>query len=135
MSGTVLADTGPLYAAVDPSDEHHERAQGEIRRLNSEGLGVAVCYPTLCECYSLVLYKLGAGTAQGWLGEIESNSFLMNPTPDDFREAARLIRGYQDQSLSLFDAVTAAVSRRLGLPVWAYDHHFDIVRVEVWREA
>ena len=37
MSGTVLADTGPLYAA-DPSDDHHERAQGDIRRLNSEGL-------------------------------------------------------------------------------------------------
>lgn len=51
MIGTVLADTGPLYAAVDPSDEHHERAQEDIRRLNSEGFGVAVAYPTLCECY------------------------------------------------------------------------------------
>jgi hypothetical protein len=49
--GTVLADTGPLYAAVDPSDEHHERAQEDIRRLNSEGFGVAVAYPRLCECY------------------------------------------------------------------------------------
>jgi predicted nucleic acid-binding protein len=49
--GTVLADTGPLYAAVDPSDEHHERAQEDIRRSNSEGFGVAVAYPTLCECY------------------------------------------------------------------------------------
>ncbi len=79
MSGTVLADTGPLYAAVDPSDGHHERAQGDIRRLNSEGLGVAVAYPTLCECYSLVLYKLGAVTAQGWMGEIEGGSFLIEP--------------------------------------------------------
>jgi hypothetical protein len=61
VSGTVLADTGPLYAAVDPSDEHHERAQEDIRRLNSEGFGVAVAYPTLCECYSHDLYKLGAG--------------------------------------------------------------------------
>jgi predicted nucleic acid-binding protein len=55
VSGKVLADTGPLYAAVDPSDDHHERAQGDIRRLNSEGIGVTVAYPTLCECYSLVL--------------------------------------------------------------------------------
>jgi hypothetical protein len=38
VSGTVLADTGPLYAAADPSDDHHERAQGDIRRLNSEGV-------------------------------------------------------------------------------------------------
>jgi predicted nucleic acid-binding protein len=135
VSRTVLADTGPLYAAVDPSDEHHERAQEDIGRLNAEGLGVAVAYPTLCECYSLVLYKLGAGAAHGWLGEIEGGSFLMNPTPDDFREAAGLIRRYQDQALSMFDAVAAVVSRRLGLPVWTYDHHFDVVRVEVWRDA
>ena len=101
--------------------------------MNSEGIGVAVAYPTLCECYSLVLYKLGAVTAQGWLGEIEGGSFLMNPTPEDFREAASLIRGYQDHSLSMFDAVIAVVGRRLSMPVWTYDHHFDVVRVEVWR--
>jgi predicted nucleic acid-binding protein len=60
VSGTVLADTGPLSAAADTSDDHHERAQGDIRRLNSEGVGVTVAYPTLCECYSLVLYKVAA---------------------------------------------------------------------------
>lgn len=135
MSRTILADTGPLYAAVDPSDDHHERAQGDIDRLNSEGLGVAVPYPVLCECYSLVLYKLGGLTAQGWLEEVEVGSSLVNPTPDDFGEAAGLIRGYRDQALSMFDAVTATMSRRLGLPVWTYDHHFDVLRVEVWRGA
>ena len=66
-------------------------------------------------------------------GEIEGGSFLMNPTPEDFREAAGLIREYRDQALSMFDAVTAVVSRRLSMPVWTYDHHFDVVRVEVWR--
>jgi hypothetical protein len=60
--------------------------------LNSEGVGVTVDYPTFCECYSLVLYELGAGAAQVWLGEIEGGSFLMNPTPEDFRAAAGLIR-------------------------------------------
>jgi predicted nucleic acid-binding protein len=135
VSGTVLADTRPLYAAADPSDDHHERAQGDISRLNSEGVGVTVAYPTLCECYSLVLYKLGAGAAQGWLVEIEGGSFLMNPTPEDFREAAGLTREYRDQALSMFDAVTTAVSRRLSMPVWTYDHRFDVDRVEVWRSG
>jgi predicted nucleic acid-binding protein len=59
----------------------------------------------------------------------------MNPTPDDFREAASLVRRYRDQSLSMFDAVAAVVGSRLSLPIWTYDHHFDVVRVEVWRDA
>jgi hypothetical protein len=34
----------------------------------------------------------------------------------------------------MFDAVTAGTSRRLGLPGWTYDHHFDVVGVEMWRD-
>ena len=135
MRRTVLADTGPLYAALDPSDDNHERAQKDIERLNSEGFGIAAAYPTLCECYSLVLYRLGIQTAHDWLSEVQDRALLINPTPDDFGEAADLIRGYRDQTLSMFDAVAAALSRRLEVPVWSYDHHFDVVRVEVWRNA
>jgi predicted nucleic acid-binding protein len=131
----VLADTGPLYAALDPSDDHHDQAQGDIERLNSEGFGVAVAYPILCECYSLVLYRLGVETAHDWLGELKDNASLINPTPEDFREATELVLGYRDQALSIFDAVTAALSRRLEFPVWSYDHHFDVMRVAVWRNA
>jgi hypothetical protein len=35
----------------------------------------------------------------------------------------------------MFAAVTAVVGRRLSMPVWTYDHHFDVVRVEVWRNG
>ena len=31
-----MADMGPLYATFDPSDAEHERAQGDIERLNVE---------------------------------------------------------------------------------------------------
>jgi predicted nucleic acid-binding protein len=131
----VLADTGPLYAALDPSDDNHDRAQRDIEHLDSEGLGVAVAYTTLCECYSLVLYKLGIEAARGWLAEVQERASLVNPILEDFGEAAALLRGYGDQALSLFDAVAVALSWRLGLSVWTYDHHFDIVRAEVWRNA
>lgn len=131
----VLADTGPLYAALDPSDDNHDRAQRDIEQLDSEGLGVAVAYTTLCECYSLVLYKLGIGAARGWFAEVQERASLVNPTLEDFGEAAALLGGYGDQALSLFDAVAVAFSWRLGLSVWTYDHHFDVVRAEVWRNA
>lgn len=63
MKATVLADTGPLYAAVDPDDQHHARAQQELRRLEREGLTVAVACPILAEC--LYPYSASDGTQRG----------------------------------------------------------------------
>ena len=133
MRRAVLADTGPLYAAVDPSDDSHERAPKDIERLNREGLGVTLTYPTLCEGYSLVLYKLGLEAAHRWLKETRENASQLNPTPEDYRAAEQVALRYRDQDLSLFDAIAAVVSERLSLPVWTYDHHFDVIRAEVWR--
>jgi predicted nucleic acid-binding protein len=131
----VLADTSPLYSALDPSDDDHDREREDMERLNAEGIGIMVAYTTLCECYSVILYKLGIGAAHGWLREVRDHASLINLTPADFEEAADLVATYQDQALSMFDGVTASLSRRLGLPVWTYDHHFDVVRVEVWRHG
>jgi predicted nucleic acid-binding protein len=131
----VLADTSPLYSALDPSDDDHDRAREDIERLNAEGIGIMLSYTTLCGCYSVILYKLGIGAAHGWLREVRDHASLINLTPADFEEAADLVATYQDQALSMFDGVTASLSRRLGLPVWTYDHHFDVVRVEVWRHG
>ncbi len=130
----VLADTGPLYAARDRSDDNHDRAQRDIEDLNAEGLSVAVGYSTLCEGYSLVLYKLGISAAHAWITEVSGYaSLVVNPTPDDYRGAVERILGYRDQKLTIFDAVTAILSERLELPVWSYDHHFDILGAQVWR--
>lgn len=135
MSGAVLADTGPLYAALDPTDGNHDRAQRDIGRLNEEGLGVMVVYPTLCEGYSLVLYKLGLARAHAWLEEIRGHAALLNPSPEGYRGAADRMLAYRDQKLSMFDALAAVVSEQRSLAVWTYDHHFDIMGVEVWSGA
>ena len=94
---------------------------------------MAVPVPILCESYSLVLYRLGTKRAQAWLEEIRGRASMVNPSNQDYEAAADLISEYPDQRLSLFDAVTAILSERLGAPVWTYDHHFDVMRVEVWR--
>lgn len=129
----MLADTGPLYATLDPRDDRFEQAREDVSRLNSERLSVAVPVPILCESYSLVLYRLGTKRAQAWLEEIRGRASMVNPSNQDYEAAADLISEYPDQRLSLFDAVTAILSERLGAPVWTYDHHFDVMRVEVWR--
>lgn len=79
------------------------------------------------------MYRLGHDCAASWLNNILSGAALVNPTPDDYHEAYNKIQGYSDQRITLFDAIVAVLAGRLGVQVWTYDHHFDVMRVEVWR--
>ena len=128
----VLADTGPLYAAADPDDAHHRRARQEVRRLAREHYEVVVAYPTLLEAYTLVLFRLGKSAASRWLNDMAGAS-LMNPNPEDYRQARTRLQTLTDQTITLFDSTVATLATRLGLPVWTYDHHFDLMTVAVWR--
>jgi len=133
MNRAVLADTGPLYAAVDPDDAYHRRACEDLRRLAQEKRSVVIAYPTLLESHSLVLHRLGTRTATVWLKEILSASALLNPSPQDYLQAAARIASLPDQSVTLFDGIIAVLAKRTGAQVWTYDHHFDVMRVRVWR--
>jgi len=93
MTRAVLADTGPLYAALDSNDQHHRRAQEDRQRLTHEKREVIIAYPILVESYRLVLYRLGKQTASAWLNETMEgascsklattvgDSRLSNPSP------------------------------------------------------
>lgn len=129
----MLADTGPLYAARDPDDTHHDRSQRDLRRLQAQNLKVVVPYPTLLESYSLVMRKLGNREAHEFLAQVVSTAILENATTEDYQEACVTLLPYRDQDISLFDAVIAEMSDRLEAPVWTYDHHFDRMTANVWR--
>lgn len=132
MNRAVLADTNPLYAAVDEGDERHERAAKDLRRLDAEKWLIIVPYPTLLEAHALVLLRLGKAAARQWL-TLMSDAALVNPEMDDYRQAIAKIEGFPDQKITLFDGTLAVMAGRMGLPVWTYDHHFDVMRVPVWR--
>jgi uncharacterized protein len=133
LRGIVLVDTGPLYAARDSSDTYHSRAHDELARLRAQNLKVVVPYPILLERYSLVMRKLGNREAHALLAEVTSTSILTNAMEDDYQDATVTILPYRNQDLTLFDTVLAAMSDRLEAPVWTFDHHFDVMRVSVWR--
>ena len=133
MKRAVLADTGPLYAAVDHDDEHHARAQRELKRLAREKREVVLAYPTLLEAYALVLYRLGNQAAFAWLKDALVGAALINPTPEDYREAASKVSEMRDQPITLFDATIAVLAARLQIEIWTYDHHFDVMNTSVWR--
>jgi predicted nucleic acid-binding protein len=132
MKRAVLADVGPLYAAADGSDAHHQQALQQLQKLARDRREVVVAYQTMFEAYSLVLFRMGTNAAFKWLTYM-AEATLVNPTPEDYREAILRVRALTDQPITLFDAVTAVMATRLGMQVWTYDHHFDLMRIAVWR--
>ena len=133
MRKAVLADAGPLYALVDPGDSMHERAIKEQEWLETENLETAVSYATLQEAYVLVLRKLGIVQAHSFMEDLIQGAILIAPTEHDYEKAIRCVLRYPDQDISLADAITVEVGRRLSVPVWTYDYHFDIMGSLVWR--
>lgn len=133
MRGIVLADTGPLYALRDTDDSLHERSRRNLARLRAERLKVVVPYSTLVESYALALRKLGVAESHSFLRYLGRTAIFLNPTVEDYERASAKVLRYPDQDISLADALCAEVGERLDVPVWTYDHHFDVMRVQVWR--
>ena len=135
MTGTVLTDTGPLYALADPSDQYHRQAHSNLQMILARNLRIAVPFPVLCESQNLVLRRLGGAYARQWLAELIEGAALMNPEPGDYLAAAATLDRFPDQLITLTDAVTAVLSRRLRIAVWSFDRHFAILGTKQWRPA
>ena len=129
----LLADAGPLYALVDPDDGLHSRAYADWHRLSAEGFQLTVSWTTILETHTLILRRLGQRSAHSWLEHAMKSLGMLNPRREHYQEAAQRIELYPDQSITLFDGVLASLSSQLRIPVWTFDHHFDVMRVEVWR--
>ncbi len=128
----VLADTGPLYAALNPRDQYYERAQAELSNLADDSCEVAVIYPTILETYSLILRNLQPHDAIQWLEDIAVGTHVLEIGTDDYKRAFEIVGRFTDQDVTLFDALLATVSIRSNLRIWTYDHHFDILGAERW---
>jgi predicted nucleic acid-binding protein len=133
MKAAVLADTGPLYALADPSDQYHKRAAAELETISKRDLSIAINYLTLCEAHALVLRRLGGEYSREWLREVMDGSALLSPEPGDFLLAAAQLEQFSDHPITLVDSVTAVMSRRLAIAVWSFDRHFTTMRTGIWR--
>lgn len=123
---------GPLYALAIPSDQHHERAYMEVKRLRQPRLNVVTLYPILFETYSLLLRRLTPARAQQWVEKTVQEVGMLSPNGQDYRDAVQKVASYSDQ-ISLYDGLLAVMSERLELPIWTFDADFDVMRADVWR--
>ena len=128
----VLADSGPLYAIVNPRDQYHERSGTELAALTAEHRLMAVIYPTVLETYSLIMQRHSPIDAIRWIEDAARNPMPLEPINADYLQAFGTVQRFTDQRITLFDAVLASFAIRSNLQVWSYDHHFDILGVERW---
>jgi len=129
----ILADTTPLYGAIDTSDQFHARAQAEIQRIATEKLIVVVSFPVYIETYSLLLYRLGFEQANRFSQNFLESANLLNPTEEQYLKAIKKVQQFPDQTITIVDALTAILADELNIPVWTYDYHFDVMKISVWR--
>ena len=129
----ILADTTPLYGAIDTSDQFHARAQTEIQRIATEKLIVVVSFPVYIETYSLLLYRLGFEQANRFSQNCLESANLLNPTEEQYLKAIKKVQQFPDQTITIVDALTAILADELNIPVWTYDYHFDVMKISVWR--
>ena len=129
----MFADTGPLYALTDSSDQYHKRAGWEFRGLSKQGRILALSYPVVLECYNLLYQNVRLSIAHEWLELVVRDSKPLNPTLEDYRDAALQVRRFTDQRISLVDATIAVLAERLDVPVWTFDSRFAVMRVPTWQ--
>ena len=64
MSRVLLADSGPLYAIIDRSDEHHQRAKQEFDLITNAGLSLTLIVPVVQETHRLLIQRIGLHVAE-----------------------------------------------------------------------
>lgn len=129
----LIADTTPLFRAIDPNDQYHSRAQLELERIEIEDLTVFIPFPVYVETYSLLLYRLGFSYAYSFTQSCIDSVHLINPTEEEYLAAVKKVSRYPDQKITLVDAIIAVLSEKMNLPVWSYDYHFDVMGIPIWR--
>jgi len=127
----VLFDTGALEAIVDSRDRYHTQAAQCLERLKTLAYPFYVTPLIIAETQRRLLYKpeLGIPVATRFLeGMYEGFAQIIRSNEEDERQALVYIQRYADQKLTLTDAVSMAVMKRLGLRyVFSFDWHFTLL--------
>ena len=126
MKGLLL-DTSAVYALVNARDKNHARA-GQFLADWFKGSGVVLVTDSVfSELVTLIKVRMGVSKAVE-AGRTLRNAPLYHWTPlslEDEANAWMLFQKYTDKEWSFVDCGLFVVARRLSIPVFAFDHHFE----------
>ena len=125
----VFYETGPLVALYARSDRWKDQAEDLHALVKAATVRTYTCTAVIYESHARLLHDHGRDCACDFLKEIYSGVHeIVRPTLDDEHRAIELIKKFQDQDLTMVDALCCAIMERYGiLRVFTFDHHFSIV--------
>ncbi len=125
MSGTVIADTGPLVAYLDKRDEFHKWAKEQMREFTEP---LVSCEAVIAE--ALFLLRRGGIDPQLLLQLVERGIVVISIRLDDEIAALRkLIARYRSVPMALADACLVRLAElHEQCIVWTIDSDFTIYR-------
>jgi len=124
----LICDTGPLYAAMDRSDQDHELC-AHLLTTSSEQLLVPA--PVVVELEWLASSRLGSEPFASFLRDVQEGAVVIaDLARSDYARVRELLERYSDLKLGFVDAAVLAVVERLGeTKLASLDHrHFATVR-------
>ena len=124
----IVVDTGPLYAAADTSDSHHQACVAAFE-LTSEQFVVPVS--VVIETCFLIEQHLGPTAEAAFISSLRPSGLIVEPLGEaDLERMAALVTTFGDLPLGAVDASVIAVAERLGVTtVLTIDRrHFSVVR-------
>lgn len=132
-----FVDTSALLALGRQSDQYHLDAVQILRNHAGEGLRFVGTTLILGELHGHLLYQRGPAAAGLTLSKLLEDPIheWVPVSADLVREAqSRWLARFEDQSISLVDAVSFEVMRTRRLThAFAFDHHFEVVGYSLLR--
>jgi predicted nucleic acid-binding protein len=121
-----IVDTGPLLAAVDPTDPDHELA---VATLSNSRLSLVFPQMVMVEAAYLIGTRLGPHVEARLLSGL-SGLDIESPHPTDWDRIAELVALYRDFPIGATDASVVALAERLhtDLIVTFDQRHFRVIK-------
>ena len=130
----VVADSGPLIAAMNDRDPAHALSAAVVTEL---GRDLVVPVPVVTEVDQLIRARAGGSPARAFLGALARGRHTVAPvTAELFRRAVAIDSQFADLNLGWVDAAVMAVAERRDAAVFTFDFRdFRVTRSErgPWR--
>lgn len=124
----LILDTGPLYAALDRSDQDHAACRGLVEAADEV---LVIPAPVLVELDYWIHRRLNPGVLVALLADIEAGAYVIaDLTHPDYTRVRELCDRYADADIGFVDAAVLAIVERLGESKLATldRRHFGLLR-------